>query len=157
MNRFLLNDIFVPLISISFSILTQTIPILPAPGRNDMTWFCPFPFIGSHGFPIHTDDFSAFLPHCCPAVPAIYTRAAGDFLDGIIPMTRCMVSWNGIPFFNSIYCLRYSSFRCAKSATCSYVSAFDKRCKKNNDQNVLYTVAYFSMLPDILNDFHPFQ
>lgn len=32
-----------------------------------------------------------------------------------------------------------------------------KCCKKHNDQNILYTVAYFSVLPGILNDLHPFQ
>lgn len=42
-----------------------------------------------------------------------------QFFQAYHPHNALYSTWDGIPFFSSIYCLRYSSFHSAKSAVCS--------------------------------------
>lgn len=75
-------------------------------------------------FPSTQMIFFSFSPSLLSSNSCHFPWSCWRFSGRIIPMTRCMVSLDGIPFFNPIYCLRYASFYSVKYTICCHVSAF---------------------------------
>ena len=79
------------------------------------------PFVGTHGLSVYTDDFFQLFAFIAVQHLLPFPLKLLQIFRAYLPMTRWMISWDGIPFFNSIYCFRCSSFHWAKSAICSHL------------------------------------
>ncbi len=80
-------------------------------------------------FPSTKIIFLSLFPSLLSSSSCHFLWSCWRFSDRIIPMTRCMVLWEGILFLSPIYCLKYSSFHNAKFAICSHVSVFARVAK----------------------------